>query len=262
MRLLNLGCGGRHHPEWINVDSHSTGPGVMVHDLESPFPFEDSEFDAVYHSHLLEHLPKRRAPLFLRECYRVLKPGGILRVVVPDLEQIARLYLQYLEKAMKGEEEAQYRYEWILLEMFDQMVRNQSGGEMLNYWKRDPMPAEPFVIDRVGREVLDLLPLLRQPPPTGDGDRTGGPPPENLERDPLKIGIFRLSGEVHKWMYDRYSLGKLLRETGFQDIKDYRAEESGIPDFARYRLDPDRYANRTRCSWRPRSLEDFAGEHV
>lgn len=209
----------------------------MVHNLEGRLPFEDCEFDAVYHSHLLEHLPRSQAPLLLRECYRVLKPRGVLRVVVPDLEQIARLYLHYLEKAIKGDGEAQNRYEWILLEMFDQMVRNQSGGEMLNYWKQNPMPAEAFVIKRVGSEVLDLLPLLRQPLSVSSGDKSKNRPKENSEKDPLKVAEFRLSGEVHQWMYDHYSMGKLLSETGFRDIRICRAEESEIPDFSRYRLD-------------------------
>jgi SAM-dependent methyltransferase len=237
MRFLNLGCGRRHHPEWINVDFHSTGPGVMAHDLKGPLPFEDCEFDAVYHSHLLEHLPKPQAPLLLRECHRVLKPGGVLRVVVPDLERITRLYLRYLEKAMKDDGEAQDRYEWILLELFDQMVRNQPGGEMLYYWKQNPMPAESFVIERLGSEVLDLLPLLRVEHPASSGHKSDDRPRENPEKDPLKVGEFRLSGEVHYWMYDRYSLGKLLRETGFRDIRVCRAEDSEIQDFSRYRLD-------------------------
>jgi predicted SAM-dependent methyltransferase len=237
MRLLNLGCGRRYHPDWINVDFHSTGPGVLAIDLGGRLPFSDREFDALYHSHLLEHLPKQKAPFFLRECFRILKPGGILRVVVPDLEKICRLYLHCLEGALRDDEEAQKKYEWILLEMFDQMVRNESGGEMLNYWKQDPMPAESFVVERVGSEVLDLLPQLRQTPssdftPKSDLRAAGDAP-----SDPMKIGEFRLSGEVHLWMYDRYSLGRLLQAAGFQRGRVCRAEESEIPNFNRYLLD-------------------------
>lgn len=239
MRLLNLGCGHRHHSGWTNVDFRSTGPGVMAHDLHKGLPFEDCEFDAVYHSHLLEHFPKSQAPAFLRECYRVLKPKGFLRVVVPDLEKMARLYLLYLEKALHGEGEAQNRYEWILLEMFDQMVRNQSGGEMLEYWKQNPMPAESFVIERVGSEVLNLLPGLRQSPkgisrPPSE-DRPGFDP----QIDAGKIGEFRLSGEIHQWMYDRYSLGRLFQNTGFQNVRVCRANESDIPNFNGYLLDTE-----------------------
>ena len=52
-----------------------------------------------------------------------------------------------------------------------------------------------------------------------------------------KIGKFRLSGEIHQWMYDKYSLGKLLKETGFKNIKVCNSFESSIPDFNKYHLD-------------------------
>jgi len=237
MRLLNLGCGRRYHPDWVNVDFRSTGPGVLAIDLGGRLPFSDREFDAVYHSHLLEHLPKRKVPFFLRECFRVLKPGGILRVVVPDLEKICRLYLDYLERAISGDEEAQKRYEWILLEMFDQMVRNQPGGEMLNYWKQNPMPAESFVIERVGSEVLELLPQLRHPPPSDSPSKSEPHAERDAPPDPMEIGEFRLSGEVHQWMYDRYSLGRLLQAAGFERGRVCRADESRVPNFNRYLLD-------------------------
>jgi hypothetical protein len=166
-----------------------------------------------------------------------LKPGAILRVVVPDLEKICRLYLHNMERAIGGEEEAQKRYEWILIEMFDQMVRNESGGEMLNYWKQDPMPAESFVIERVGSEVLDLLPQLRQTPSSDSPPKSDPRAARDAAPSPLKIGEFRLSGEVHQWMYDRYSLGRLLQVAGFQPGRVCRAEESEVPNFKRYLLD-------------------------
>ena len=46
-----------------------------------------------------------------------------------------------------------------------------------------------------------------------------------------------MSGEVHQWMYDRYSLRKILSESGFVDIRQYRADQSAIPDFNNYLLD-------------------------
>jgi glycosyltransferase involved in cell wall biosynthesis/predicted SAM-dependent methyltransferase len=230
-RFLNLGCGQRYHPAWTNVDFTSTGPGVIAHDLTQGIPFESNAFDAVYHSHLLEHFAKDAAPVFMQECYRVLKPGGIIRVVVPDLENIARLYLILLKKSLAGDTEAQKRYEWILLELFDQMVRNFSGGAMLEYWRQNPMPAEDFVIERAGSEVKNAIALLRAQP------QSPSQPSRQASLDPLTLGKFRLSGEVHQWMYDRYSLGKLLREAGFEDVRVCRANESAIPDWNAYLLD-------------------------
>lgn len=52
--------------------------------------FADSSVDALYTSHMLEHLDEVEARDFLRDAYRVLRPGGVLRVVVPDIQEICR----------------------------------------------------------------------------------------------------------------------------------------------------------------------------
>lgn len=236
LNMLNLGCGNHYHLDWTNIDFQSRGTDVIAFDLNKPLPFEDESFDVVYHSHLLEHFPHSRAPVFTGECFRILKPGGIIRVVVPDLEQIARWYLKMFEKSMQGVKDAQERYEWIMLEFFDQMVRNVSGGEMLNYWKQDTIPAEDFVIERVGSEVKNVLNKIRQ----NAGAATATMPQtynKNIALDPYQIGRFRLSGEIHQWMYDRYSLGKLLKQAGFREVRVCRADESMIANFNSYLLD-------------------------
>lgn len=230
-QLLNLGCGTHVHSDWINVDFRETGPGVIVCNLMSSFPFPDKAFDVVYHSHLLEHFPKWYAPDFLKECFRVLKPKGVIRVAVPDLEAIVRLYLDALEHSITGDNNAKLRYEWIMLELFDQMVRSESGGEMLRYWQQNTMPAEEFVVQRVGLEVVSVLEQLRANP------RQQEPVKSFEELSPESLGSFRLSGEVHQWMYDRYSLRALLQNAGFNDVHRCHADESLIPDFNSYLLD-------------------------
>jgi len=157
---------------------------------------------------------------------------------VPDLETIARLYLCYLDATLSGDAEAARRHEWMTIEMLDQLVREESGGEMLKYWRQNPMPAETFVIERTGQEVLQVLAILRQKPPGGDAPATP-PPTKTTRRDPAVIAKFRDSGEVHKWMYDRLSLGRLLVECGFADARVCRADESRIADFNSYHLDTD-----------------------
>lgn len=57
------------------------------------------------------------------------------------------------------------------------------------------------------------------------------------ENRALKIGQFRLGGEIHQWMYDRYSLSELLKEIGFTDVKICNAFESGIKNWQTYELD-------------------------
>lgn len=230
LRLLNVGCGAHFDERWINIDIAPSDPRVATFDIQKPLPFENDYFEVVYHSHVLEHLPKRAAPPFIAECARVLKPGGIIRVVIPDLEMICRVYLEVLGAALRGEPSAAERYDWITVEMLDQMVREESGGEMLRFWSQRPVPAKDFVIERVGRIAGDFIDRLAQQPASQEPERASTPAPE-------EIGRFRVSGEVHKWMYDRFSLQRLLSGAGFEDCRTVQAWESAIPDFASYALD-------------------------
>ena len=68
-------------------------PNILVHDLRKPLPFPDGFASAVYGSHVLEHLYFTEAKRLLAECFRVLEPRGVLRLVVPDLRAIVREYL-------------------------------------------------------------------------------------------------------------------------------------------------------------------------
>lgn len=228
--MLNLGCGEQFHPAWENIDFQSHSAGVKAHDLRKPLPFPDESCAVVYHSHVLEHFSRALAPVFLKECHRVLIPGGILRVVVPDLETIARLYLTNLEAACAGHAEAAKRYEWIVLELFDQMVREKPGGEMLSYWKQNPMPAEDFVIERMGREVINFLKPFRE---------NSNVQNEKVEAIPTAAEIiaFRETGEIHQWMYDRFSLKQLMTRCGFVDVTVCSANQSSIANFTSYSLD-------------------------
>ena len=230
---LNLGCGSQVHPEWTNVDIMPRHPGVINHDLNKRLPFADASFEVVYHSHVLEHLTKAHGKAFVGECYRVLKPGGILRVVVPDLEMIARLYLENLEKAEAGDGTASNRHEWMLLELLDQMVRETSGGEMGRYFQLNPMPAEDFVIKRFGHQVLRVIRPSRANPTLCNQSV----PPLPQQIDALEAARFRQGGEIHKWMYDRRSLARLLAESGFDRVAVKKAGESSIPEFGKYFLD-------------------------
>lgn len=85
--LVNLGLYSRHQAEipWPSNILHS--------DLRKPLPFRDNQFVAVYSSHTLEHLFHSEAITLVNECFRVLKPGGICRIVVPDLAAAICRYL-------------------------------------------------------------------------------------------------------------------------------------------------------------------------
>ena len=86
------------------MDQSTSSDEVRFHDLRTPLPFPDNYADAIYCSHFLEHLDVKKVDEFLSECLRCLKPGGVLRVVVPDFERMAKDYLKILGKLEAGEE--------------------------------------------------------------------------------------------------------------------------------------------------------------
>lgn len=264
MKLVNLGCGQRYHKDWINIDFVSNSEDVIQHNLLDGIPINDNEVDLVYHSHVLEHFSKVQGVYFIKECYRVLKVNGIIRIAVPDLETIVKEYLNNLQLAMEGDVEAKHNYEWIKLELFDQMVRNESGGDMKNYLYQPIVKNESYVFKRIGSEgeiiresffnkkvlVQDLKKnvkpkvsilklFLRKVKSVITKVRVWGTKSSLTEQESkaLKIGQFRLGGEIHQWMYDRYSLSELLKIVGFNDIKVCSAFESEIQNWESYQLD-------------------------
>ena len=258
MNYLNCGCGQRFHVEWTNIDSVSRGASVLVHDLKKGIPFPAQSFEVVYHSHLLEHFAKADADGFLRECFRVLRPQGILRVAVPDLEQIARTYLLALEQADAGSAEWAASYEWMMLELYDQTVRHRSGGEMATYLLQESVPNQTFIFKRVGYEAMQLIERASQKRLNSQKARSKSSRRlcqrmvswkywrEQLikrllgaDYKALQIGRFRQSGEIHQWMYDRYSLRVMLERCGFINVTPRSATDSAIPHWAEFQLDTD-----------------------
>jgi predicted SAM-dependent methyltransferase len=242
-KLLNLGCGHRYLTDWTNVDFVSHSEHVKAHNLLKGIPFVADTFDLVYHSHVLEHFSKLSGQAFMGECYRVLRKGGMIRLAVPDLEGIVREYLRNMENALLNEAAAQQKYEWSMLELYDQTVRNQSGGAIFSYWN-SPLSAEQeaYVIQRSGAEYEQFK--------AQQGSKKEGNSLKNtlkkgyqslkntlLQFAPIRywqIGKFRSSGEIHQWMYDRYSLAKLLQGIGFKDIKVCNAFESRFPNWEKH----------------------------
>ena len=267
MMRANLGCGSQICQDWINIDLVRTGPGVVAHDLSTGIPLPDASCEVVYHSHVLEHFRRPDAQFFMRECFRVLKPGGILRVAVPDLEQICRQYLLALDRALAKGAHAACDYEWIMLELFDQTVRPQSGGDMRAYLQQNPLPNEAFVFERIGEEGRQLVSSLRASADRVEhlpgrlglgisaylramGRHMGVTLAQKLASwaggdrfmEAYRLGRFRLGGEVHQWMYDRYSLEQLMISVGLKDPRQESALTSRIPGWTDVPLDvlPDR----------------------
>ncbi len=246
---LNLGCGTTYNVNWINVDFVSTGEGVIGHNLLEGIPFNDNTFEVVYHSHVLEHFPKDKAHLFIKECYRVLKPGGIIRVAIPDLERITRNYLKYLEESLNNVPLAAEKYEWTILEMYDQVVRIKSGGDMLKYIKDKDKGNDAFLLERNGKEAEGLINALRKSNPEKDVKNNNLSFRAKIKerllqrwlgkdfRSLMEPAIFRSQGEIHQWMYDRYSLKLLLQNGGFKDTAVMTGFESSIQNWKMFELD-------------------------
>ncbi len=92
--FIQLGSGRELLEGWINADGR-VGRGI----LSMYFPrglkrFRDNSAELIYSSHFLEHLEyPEPAGFFLKECFRILKPGGKIRIVVPGIEKIIRAYV-------------------------------------------------------------------------------------------------------------------------------------------------------------------------
>lgn len=251
MRMLNLGCGTRYSKDWVNIDFVSSNPNVIAHNLTLGIPFGENEFDVVYHSHVLEHFDKEQGFRFIKECYRVLKDGGIIRIAVPDLEGIAKNYIQSIQAFENSpSSENNSNHEWAVLEMIDQMVRTKSGGEIANYWLQHEIINEQYVEQRAGYEFTqyrkNYLSHFRNDDnkmPISKLSFFQNVKRKFKERLLQKLGLsedallkakFRESGEVHQWMYDRFSLKKVFESIGFNNIKIASAFSSSIPEWDRY----------------------------
>lgn len=89
---LNIGCGPQPVSDWINVDI-ARGPEIdVVCDVRKGLPFPSGSCSLIFCEHMIEHLSRSDAGAFLTECFRVLQPGGVIRLSTPDAERFLRSY--------------------------------------------------------------------------------------------------------------------------------------------------------------------------
>ena len=87
VRRLNWGCGTRPEPGWINSD-RKQGPGIDIScDIREGLPLADGSIDYAVSIHALPEVPYPDLVPVLEELHRVLKPGGVLRLGLPNLER-------------------------------------------------------------------------------------------------------------------------------------------------------------------------------
>ncbi|HMT27667.1 MAG TPA: methyltransferase domain-containing protein, partial [Bacteroidia bacterium] len=95
-RFYNIGAGEFAHPFWTNVDNgndfYTEINGISKHGIShdlfdhKPLPIEDNSAEVVYTSHTMEHIDDASVSFLFRDAYRILKKGGVIRVVVPNIE--------------------------------------------------------------------------------------------------------------------------------------------------------------------------------
>lgn len=126
MLMLNLGCGAIRPEGWQNIDSslnahlqkipvigklvpkmfksvQYNSKNLLYMNLNKKWKYADNSVDVVYSSHTLEHLIPRSVTLFLNEAFRTLKPGGVIRIVVPDLYKICKRYINEYENTNEAD---------------------------------------------------------------------------------------------------------------------------------------------------------------
>ena len=250
-QLLNLACGSKVSKtgNWTNVDFQSPVDEVIEMNILKGLRFPEATFDVVYSAQFIEHLTLEEGEKVLKGIARVMKPGGVLRLVTPDLEELSRSYLHFLDQ-LKADpnDDAANRYDWVRMELFDQIVRDHSGGDTPAFLAGCDEATKRYVIERLGytattfftspesqRRDLSFLKLLRNLNKIPRKMRQLAS--HFLASEVTKIGVFRRSGEVHRYMHDVYSLSRLLRRAGFDPVTCVDAHTSAIKDWQQYELD-------------------------
>jgi predicted SAM-dependent methyltransferase len=117
--LVNLGCGLTNHPKFINVDGYPHRHVHYINRIDRLKMFLNDSVDLIYASHCLEHFKYRDIDRVLSEWNRVLRPGGILRLSVPDLDKLLAIYRDtgnpddIVEQLMGGQDN-RYNFHYVL----------------------------------------------------------------------------------------------------------------------------------------------------
>ncbi len=258
--LVNIGCGPILHHAWLNLDVEPQDSRVTRLDVRRGIPLADGTADACFSSHVIEHLSPDAASSFLQEQFRVLRPGGVIRVVAPDLENIARLYVGALDAA-ESESRPTFEHLHAVAELVDQLVRTRPGGQLAALWRDTPPDKRDWVLSRMGY--------------VAEGPLSGSPQDQRtlyarlanaiaspahrtrllrrLHEQAVRFVVllcggarlaaafteaaFRNQGDVHLWMYDRITLGDSLLQAGFTRPLRRSLGDSDIPHWREYELE-------------------------
>jgi len=235
---------------WVNLDWYPHSKHVEKANLLGGLRFEDESFDVVYTSHFIEHIPKEKVDFVLGECFRVLKPDGVIRVVVPDFEEIVREYIRNLDN---GQFE---KAEFNTIELLDQCVRSRSGGTLAAWRSGSDLSQEfrDYVSSRTGYKYKSLNTQTH----VREKSHLNIPKVTKTRLQWLYCRIltkimpgwfvqnhinFTNTGELHKWVYDEKTLSKHLISAGFKEVRRLSSNVSQIEKFPFVPLDLDENHN-------------------
>lgn len=256
-RYLNLACGTSFITDqsWINVDFSVASNQVRRLNLLDPLPFPDQYFYVIYSSHFLEHVPINKVQHLLRDWHRLLKPGGKIRLVLPDFQILARRYLELRDSSRHREADA------VLVLAIDQCVRRHPGGALKDLYHKlaigDQSASMSILADLDGIDFNGQSKQASRAEPARLGLHqrlVRALSPSGLDfrrrRWQMKLALallpkafvdqnisFAAIGELHQWLWDEHQLTCQLASAGFEEIKRYSATTSGIDNFPCYPLD-------------------------
>jgi len=138
VRKLQIGCGANLLDDWLNTDVNPT-PRIIFLDATRRLPFANSTFNYVFCEHMIEHIEYQKAAQFVREVYRILRPGGKFRAAIPDLRFVIELYGE-----VKNDARQEY-ISWMFNQLHDFDVELDSV--VINYLMRGFTPAHKFIYD-------------------------------------------------------------------------------------------------------------------
>ena len=170
MTKIHLGCGHHKLKGWVNIDLDRTCKPDVIADLGQDLPIKSQSVDYIHSEDFVDQLALEKAYRFFRECHRVLKKGGVMRILTPDLRQLAKRYVDGDQRLLQlwDEQVAVPLKTRSLCELFNLGVRQWGhtflyDGETLAYVLKE-CGFEPRRVDFQQSEVSELRGLdIRSP---------------------------------------------------------------------------------------------------
>lgn len=223
---MNIGCGATWKDDWINIDNSPVAfigkhkliqrlfskigilpknlqinvpKDLVLRDVRKGLPFKNNTINFIFTSHFLEHLTYFEGRELIQECYRVAAPGAVIRIVVPDVELLARKYLE--RDSVFNASIAKDRLSgWVF-----------EGRELNEIGFAEILSIQFYAAQNITNFWVKLMTCILY-----------GQSIFNIRK--------KIVNYYHKWMYDFESLKLLLEYTGFRNVRRCEFREGKVPD--------------------------------